>query len=103
MKPIVFSDSVEKALQREANEQLASTWCWMKEILDTLEDQLNVGDSFDTKVVYTATLFFCLTIQKNWRKLFNVVILFRSEASSYSYSRPKTVILLKRVVLITIF
>ena len=50
MKPIVFSDSVEKALQREANDQLASTWCWMKEILDTLENQLHMGDGFDTKV-----------------------------------------------------
>ena len=50
MKPLSFSEDVEKALQREANEQLKSTWQWMSEILSTLEHQLNMGDEFDTKV-----------------------------------------------------
>jgi len=50
IKPLSFSEDVRRALQKEANEQLASTWSWMKEILNTLEKQLNVGDEFDTKV-----------------------------------------------------
>lgn len=61
MKPIVFSDSVEKALQKEANEQLASTWGWMKDILDTLEGQLDTGDAFDTKVL-KCPLIWCFAI-----------------------------------------
>lgn len=50
MPPLVFSDEVENALRKEASEQLHSTWSWMKGILTTLEEQLNMGEDFDTKV-----------------------------------------------------
>lgn len=49
VKPLSFGEDVKKALQREANEQLRSTWEWMSEILSTLEQQLSMGDEFDTK------------------------------------------------------
>lgn len=51
MDALRFSEEVEEALRKEASNQLASTWSWMKEILNTLEQQLSMGDDFDTKVI----------------------------------------------------
>ena len=34
----------------EADQLLARNWQWMRQILDSLEKQLKVGEKFDTKV-----------------------------------------------------
>lgn len=49
VKPLEFNNTVEETLMNEAQHVLDKSWKWMRNVLDMLEQQLTVGEEFDTK------------------------------------------------------
>lgn len=70
MKPLEFNNTVEETLMNEAQHVLDKSWKWMRNVLDMLEQQLTVGEEFDTKVFHVifSSCYFCCCC---WRYTFS--------------------------------